>query len=143
MTNMGHMSYNRVGNSRPNRGFRLNPRRFSVSRLLRARFVCLFKFLRCSYGQALQCLKKSMGRNSPGTSRPGTNYGPSSIKRNSSSSSRRSLVTKEMKQNKGRSGSADCCRLRSYGRSNSFYAEAIADCLEFIKRSSVSVDQNP
>ncbi|KAG6646292.1 hypothetical protein CIPAW_07G000500 [Carya illinoinensis] len=30
-------------------------------------------------------------------------------------------------------GRADC-RLRSFGRSNSFYAEAIADCLEFIKR---------
>ncbi|KAB2634234.1 hypothetical protein D8674_042755 [Pyrus ussuriensis x Pyrus communis] len=143
MTNMGHMSYNIVGNSRPNRGFRLNHRRFSVSRLLRARFVCLFRFLRCSYGQVLQCLKKSMGRNIPGTSSPGTNYGPSGIKRNSSSSSRRSLVIKEMKQKKGRPRSADCCRLRSYGRSNSFYAEAIADCLEFIKRSSVSVDQNP
>ncbi|CAN6563538.1 unnamed protein product [Malus baccata var. baccata] len=143
MTNMGHISYNRFRNSRPHRGFRVNPRRFSVSRLLRARFVCLFKFLRCSYGQALQCLRKSMGRNCPGTSSPGTNYGPSNIKRNSRTSSRRSLVSKEMKQNKGRSGSADFCRLRSFGRSNSFYAEAIADCLEFIKRSSVSVDQNP
>lgn len=28
------------------------------------------------------------------------------------------------------------CRLKSLRRTNSFYAEAIADCLEFIKRSS-------
>jgi hypothetical protein len=27
-----------------------------------------------------------------------------------------------------------------FGRSNSFYAEAVADCLEFIKRSPLSVD---
>ncbi|KAK8574542.1 hypothetical protein V6N12_062232 [Hibiscus sabdariffa] len=34
---------------------------------------------------------------------------------------------------------AHSCRLRSpLGRSNSFYSEAISDCLEFIKRSSVS-----
>ncbi|OMO55665.1 hypothetical protein CCACVL1_27102 [Corchorus capsularis] len=32
--------------------------------------------------------------------------------------------------------------ISSLGRSNSFYSEAIADCLEFIKRSSLSVDQN-
>ncbi|KAE9466312.1 hypothetical protein C3L33_01783, partial [Rhododendron williamsianum] len=32
-------------------------------------------------------------------------------------------------------------RLRTFGRSNSFYSEAIADCLEFIKRSSVSGDE--
>ena len=32
------------------------------------------------------------------------------------------------------------CKVRPCLRSNSFYAEAIADCLEFIKRNSVSVD---
>ncbi|KAH0970916.1 hypothetical protein GBA52_023072 [Prunus armeniaca] len=138
MTNrMGHMNYNRVGNGRGSRGFRLNTRRFSVSRLLRARFVCLFRFLRCSYGQALQSLKKGMSR----SSRPSAGSGPSIIKRNNSSS-RRILVT-ETHQNKARSEPADYCRLRSFARSNSFYAEAIADCLEFIKRSSISLDQNP
>ena len=35
---------------------------------------------------------------------------------------------------------AENYRLKSYGRSNSFYSEAIADCLEFIKRTSISVD---
>lgn len=32
-------------------------------------------------------------------------------------------------------------KLRSYGRSNSFYADAIDECLEFIKRTSASVDE--
>ncbi|KAG0464992.1 hypothetical protein HPP92_019156 [Vanilla planifolia] len=31
----------------------------------------------------------------------------------------------------------------TYGRSNSFYAEAIADCLEFIRKTSVSVHGMP
>ncbi|GMY11052.1 UDP-N-acetylenolpyruvoylglucosamine reductase [Fagus crenata] len=128
---MAYMSYNKVlGNARRCngiRGFRLNPRRFSVQRL-RARFISLFKLLdicRSSYGQALKSLKKGFGRRRR----------RSNIKRNNSTStSTRSLVNMNMVQ-------ADC-RLRSFGRSNSFYAEAIADCLEFIKRSSLSVDQN-
>lgn len=33
-------------------------------------------------------------------------------------------------------------KLMSYGRSNSFYAEAIAECLEFIKRNSVSSEES-
>ncbi|KAL0914717.1 hypothetical protein M5K25_015090 [Dendrobium thyrsiflorum] len=32
------------------------------------------------------------------------------------------------------------CRLRACRRSNSFYAEAIAECLEFIRKTSSSVD---
>jgi len=32
------------------------------------------------------------------------------------------------------------CRLRPLSRTNSFYSEAIADCLEFIKRNSLSLD---
>ncbi|KAJ7953256.1 Protein phosphatase [Quillaja saponaria] len=131
---MGHMSYNRVSNSRGfssrscRGGFKLNPKRLSVQRLSK-RFMCLFRLfdrLRLSYAQAVQLLKKVFCRRRGG------------IKRNNSNSSRRSLMREE--QNKG---IADPCRLRSYGRSNSFYAEAIADCLEFIKRSSVSLDQNP
>lgn len=30
---------------------------------------------------------------------------------------------------------------KNYERSNSFYSEAIRDCLEFIKRNSVSADE--
>ncbi|PKA47347.1 hypothetical protein AXF42_Ash017292 [Apostasia shenzhenica] len=36
-------------------------------------------------------------------------------------------------------GDGSQCKLRSYGRSNSFYAEAIAECLEFIRKTSASV----
>lgn len=124
---MSHMSYNRFNGRKScnhgSRGFKLNSKRFSVQGL-RARFVYLFKLLsrwRFSYGQALKSLKKGINR---------SNY---SIKRNNSTSSRRSLMME----------SAHDRRMRSFGRSNSFYAEAIADCLEFIKRSSISVDQKP
>lgn len=45
---------------------------------------------------------------------------------------------KDHERTKGQQG-GDCSRLSSYnGRNNSFYAEAIADCLEFIKRTSIS-----
>ncbi|KAJ7944016.1 Protein phosphatase [Quillaja saponaria] len=124
---MGHMSYNGIINRRGfcRRGFRLNPKRLSIQRL-RTRFICLFRHFerwRLSCAQALKLLRKVFCRNR-------------GIKRNSSRS--RSLMRE--KQNKD---IADQCRMRSYGRSNSFYSEAIADCLEFIKRSSVSMDQNP
>lgn len=133
------MRYNRVGRrcqGSGNKGFRLNPRRFSVQGL-RARFFYLFRLLsrwRTSYGRALRLIKKL-----------GINIGNSSIKRDNSSgrvssSSSRTLVTpKELQLPLPNSTTT---RLRpSLGRSNSFYSEAIADCLEFIKRSSLSVDQ--
>ncbi|KAF9667121.1 hypothetical protein SADUNF_Sadunf16G0300000 [Salix dunnii] len=111
------------------RGFRLKyPRRFSVQRF-RARFLYLFRFLsrwRSSSGQAVQSLKKGMGRNS-------------SIKR-CSSSSRRVLVMDATSCHYMGKGD-EHYSFRSFGRSNSFYSEAIADCLEFIKRSSISVEQ--
>ncbi|KAB1206431.1 hypothetical protein CJ030_MR7G000113 [Morella rubra] len=126
---MGHLSYNKVGNGarrscHGRRGFKLNPKRFSVQRL-RTRFLCFFKLLhrlRSSYGRALKSLKKCLPRRN-------------SIKRNNSSGSSTKSLVVEL-PNTGKSDS----RLRSFGRSNSFYAEAIADCLEFIKRSSVSID---
>ncbi|CAK9321351.1 unnamed protein product [Citrullus colocynthis] len=57
---------------------------------------------------------------------------------------RRSIVEiKKGGRSKGCSSSAAAqprceCRLSSFRRSNSFYAEAIADCLDFIKTSSSS-----
>ncbi|KAI3426624.1 uncharacterized protein J3R85_009822 [Psidium guajava] len=111
------------------RGFRINTRRLSVKRL-RARFVSLFRALsRCrfSYSQALKLLKNGcFFCRSRSRSRSGT-------KRSSSNGSRRNLVP----------GRVDYgSRLRCYSRSNSFYSEAIADCLEFIKRTSISLDQS-
>ncbi|KAI3712756.1 hypothetical protein L1987_71321 [Smallanthus sonchifolius] len=44
---------------------------------------------------------------------------------------------------RGLAAKENAYRLRSFGRSNEFYSEAIEDCLEFIKRSSVSLDDKP
>ncbi|XVF62334.1 hypothetical protein PTKIN_Ptkin08bG0208600 [Pterospermum kingtungense] len=118
-----HMSYNRVGRRyRGSKGFRLNiPRRFSVQGL-RARFFYIFRLLSRWRSSALRLIIRKVGMNRSGNLM---------MKRNNSSSrgSRRSLVMPK---------EVNGCRLRSssLGRSNSFYSEAIADCLEFIKRSS-------
>ena len=132
--NMGRMSYNKVStstssgkaSSRCSRGFRLNPRKLYVLRL-RKRFnffLGLFDSWKLSYGEAIQLLKKVVCRKS-------------GLKRNNSNNSTRSFVREE--KIKGQ----DDCKMRSFGRSNSFYAEAIADCLEFIKRTSISsMDQS-
>lgn len=123
---MGHMSYDKVTrrSSHGKRCFKLKyPRRFSVYRL-RAKIFCLFDFFsrwRSSYGEALESLKKGLTRCSSSRRESGC---------------RRNLVLPDTSRAE--------CRLRSFGRSNSFYSEAIADCLEFIKRSSVSGDEyNP
>ncbi|CAL5197366.1 unnamed protein product [Lathyrus oleraceus] len=111
---MCHMSYSRVSNG-SNKGFRLNPRKFYVLRLRKrfSFFLRIFNNLKLSYGDTLQMLKRLFCRKS-------------GFRRNNSS--RRSLVRDE-----------DYWKTRSsYVRSNSFYAEAIEDCLEFIKRTSVS-----
>ncbi|WVZ22837.1 hypothetical protein V8G54_001381 [Vigna mungo] len=115
---MGHMSYNRVSSGR--KGFRLNPRKLYVLRL-RKRFnffLRLFDSCKLSYGEVIQLLKKLVCRKG-------------CFKRNNSST----CLVREEKLND--------CRMGSCGRSNSFYAEAIADCLEFIKRTSISsMDQS-
>ncbi|GKV21859.1 hypothetical protein SLEP1_g31797 [Rubroshorea leprosula] len=125
---MSQVSYKRVAGGKRSHGsggrvFRLNSRRFSVQGL-RTRFFCLFRLLsrlKASYGRAVRLLKNGVQRKNG-----------MMMRRNNSSGSRRNLVV--MKE-------APVTRLRSFGRSNSFYAEAIADCLEFIKRSSFSVEQ--
>ncbi|XVF16063.1 hypothetical protein REPUB_Repub09cG0208700 [Reevesia pubescens] len=126
-----HMRYAMVGRRcRGCKGFRLNiPRRFSVQGL-RARFSYLFRQFsrwRSSYGRALRLIIRKMGMNGSSNMMM--------IKRNNSSSSLVTLTPNEVTL-------PNSCRLRpSLARSNSFYSEAIADCLEFIKRSSLSVDQ--
>lgn len=113
-----HMGYTRVGKRR--KGWRL--RRFSVQGL-RARFLYLFNQIsrwRSSYGRTLRSIIKKMG-------------GDIMAIRNNSSRSWRTRTNHVPLTNS--------CRLRSsLGHSNSFYSEAISDCLEFIKRSSVSDD---
>lgn len=111
---MGHMSYNRVGRKYyGTRGFRLTPKRLYVQRL-RAKFFNFFKILMGSWRSS-----------SSSSSYKSSTKGLGKL-------SQRSLVAKE-----------NAYRLRSFGRSNSFYSEAIEDCLEFIKRSSVSLEDKP
>lgn len=116
---MAHIGYYRSRRGwRRIKGFRVNSCRLSIHRL-HVRFLDFIKLLRkwkSSYGKALKTLKKGI-RSS--RKRPSADDG-----------SRRGLV-----------GRPDH-KLKSYRHSNSFYAEAIADCLEFIKRSAVAIDDD-
>ncbi|KAK4368246.1 hypothetical protein RND71_012038 [Anisodus tanguticus] len=127
---MGHMSYNRVGRRcYGTRGFKLNSRRFSVQRL-RAKFLYLCRLFsrswRSSYGNALRLLKK--------------NFNDKKDSEQSYGGSKMNLVTKEADYAMYGTNRCDY-KLKSYGCSNSFYAEAIADCLDFIKRNSLSMEE--
>ncbi|CAL5188293.1 unnamed protein product [Lathyrus oleraceus] len=132
---MSQISYNRVSSSSSSkgssssssschgkcRGFRLNLTRIYFSRLRKrvVFFLRIFDKLKVSHAQAFRLLKKVFCRKS-------------GLKRNNSNSSRNGLMKEERMKNQGD------CRVSSYGMNNSFYAEAIADCLEFIKRTSIS-----
>ncbi|KAL4577808.1 hypothetical protein LXL04_013922 [Taraxacum kok-saghyz] len=111
---MVHLSYTKVRRrSYGTRGFRLNSKRFSVHRL-RAKFFNFFRILMRTWRSYSYPKRTTMSCST-------MSYG----------SSRRDFITKEHA-----SGRVDVCRLNSFTRSNSFYSEAIEDCLEFIKRSS-------
>jgi hypothetical protein len=126
---MGHMSYDwRSGQRRPpSRGFRLHKRRFSV---LRVRFFYFIRLFFCKwrfpYKQALKLLKKCRTKRS---------ITSSNINGNSSLDERMVLEGRRRRISAG-------CSSRSYNGLNSFYSEAISDCLEFIKMSALSADGN-
>ncbi|GMN28630.1 hypothetical protein TIFTF001_002121 [Ficus carica] len=135
---MGEMRYKRViGNGmmkmrwqRSSRGgIRLNLKRFLVSSL-RPKMVRLLRVLSRWRVKALQALKLNTRKNNNNSVR---------------TSSKARLVASDYNCDHHRGFSCDHHRMRltSLGRTNSFYAEAIADCLEFIKRSSISVDHHP
>ncbi|CAA7408026.1 unnamed protein product [Spirodela intermedia] len=111
---------------RRGKGFRLNSARFSVLRL-RLRLLGLIGLLQ----RCLQCMKKGTGCGGGGV---GDRRSRRSGRRWGKSGSRRGLM--EDLRNRGQQEG----KLRPPGRSNSFHTEAIADCLEFIKRTSVSVN---
>lgn len=103
------------------KGLRLNPRRFSVQRL-RTNFLYIFRVFKRwknSYRNCLRLLRRNLVRRrrtkagSVQTSEAGYGFSTSSY----------SVV-------------------RTMNHSNSFCSEAIADCLEFIKRNSVSIDDD-
>ncbi|CAA0831222.1 Unknown protein [Striga hermonthica] len=126
------MNYDKIGRNRSlwcgggtkgGGGVRLHPRRFSVSRL-RKNFIFLFGVLRRwrnSYKKALRQLRGELARTSRASPRKNVN---SRVGFGYSSGSNYY------------SGRA----VRTMAHSNSFCSEAIADCLEFIKRNSVSAD---
>lgn len=120
---MGHdMSYDWISGRRrrPSRGFRLHKRRFSVLRVrffYFIRFFCKWKF---PYEQALKLLTKK--------GRTKRSIASGNININENSSHQEILVLQ------GRRRSTSACN------SNSFYSEAISDCLEFIKMSALSAD---
>ncbi|KAJ0965004.1 hypothetical protein J5N97_026142 [Dioscorea zingiberensis] len=119
---MGQLNYTRLGRIRWRRmrGFRLNSHhRCSVHRLR----VRLLRILHALAG-CLKPLKRAFRRST----------GNMPCER---SMSGRGLVFEEQQRP---SSAGAGFKQRHCSRSNSFYAEAIADCLEFIKRSSVSVD---
>ncbi|KAF5824270.1 hypothetical protein HanXRQr2_Chr00c011g0832791 [Helianthus annuus] len=114
---MDHLSYIRVRRrSYGTKGFRLNSKRFCVQRL-RAKIFNFFRIVIKAWKSRLYTMRTTMT-----TSK--SNYG----------SSRGDLVSKTNAYR------LHVCRQKSFTRTNSFYSEAIADCLEFIKRSSVSLD---
>ncbi|ONK68743.1 uncharacterized protein A4U43_C05F15490 [Asparagus officinalis] len=117
---MGHLNYSKLRQRwRRRRGFRLNCARFSVHRL-RARVFALFSIFE-------RCFKLLGGKDSR----------ERRWKSGGMSSSRRGFMFERQY------GDEPNIKLRSCMRSNSFYAEAIADCLDFIKRNSGSVnDEN-
>ncbi|OWM66511.1 hypothetical protein CDL15_Pgr013728 [Punica granatum] len=114
------------------RGFKIKPRKFSVQRL-RSRVLSLFKVLRrfrssCARALRLLCSRRRQRRLRSRIER--------SNSMGSNSSRRRMIGVEEPYVVR------PSCRYGSFERSNSFYAEAIADCLDFIRRSSVSTDQS-
>ncbi|MQL69987.1 hypothetical protein Taro_002309 [Colocasia esculenta] len=112
---MGHTGYAPLGRRwRRAKGFRLASARFSVLRLRLRRLAGLLGHLGRFLG--------SLGEGITSIRTSGLGGGSRSIRRCGKSESRRGLVCQPL------------------DRSNSFYSEAIADCLEFIKRTSVSMD---
>ncbi|KAL1569707.1 hypothetical protein AAHA92_01151 [Salvia divinorum] len=107
------------------KGLRLNSRRFSVQRL-RTNFLSIvrvFNKWKNSYNKCLRLLRRNLvrrRRNKPGST--GTER-VSGCRFSSSSAAAYTVV-------------------RTMNHSNSFCSEAIADCLEFIKRNSISIDDD-
>ncbi|KAK4773478.1 hypothetical protein SAY87_028497 [Trapa incisa] len=138
-----NMMYNRLGGYRRSsstspsssscyRGFRLKPRKLLVQRL-RSRVAIFLKvlcLLRSSCCKVLGLLWRERRRRRKRSR-------ARDLERSCSGSQRTILVAKE--PYRVRTGDY---RYASFDGSNSFYAEAIADCLDFIRRSSVSIDQS-
>lgn len=106
------------------RGFRVHPSKRLSVKTLRVRFVCLVRLLSWwsrAYRKALQALRRGIGRDNRSAS----------VLRRSKRDSRF-----------GSSSGKPLVKEMNYMGSNSFHAEAIKECLEFIKRNSVSAEES-
>ncbi|KAK4340709.1 hypothetical protein RND71_039210 [Anisodus tanguticus] len=124
---MGHMGgYNRIIGRRCYgiRGIKLNSRKFSVQKL-RVKFFYFFKILRKSLKFSCGNLLSLLNKNVSARKHKDEN-----------------LVKKKVDYGMYGNSRSDY-KLKSYTCSNSFYAEAIADCLDFIKRNSLSIEEKP
>jgi hypothetical protein len=143
MSDLKYSSYTRLGLRRwrrPARGFRLSPTRISVRRL-RAKLWTLLGLL----GRCVRNLRLlTRGRVAAAAAAAGSSSPPAAA-----TGSRRFLVggqKRALAGGKGRQAAGDGGSSSNNGskpprrppcmRSNSFYARAVAECLEFIKGSN-------
>lgn len=117
---------------RRTKGFRVHTGKFSLHRLRFPffRLIKLFKRWKIMYSKAVASMNH-------GNSKMGRKEGSSWTRRRREKSER----TRGLVGDGGGWQSRTDYKLRSYGRSNSFYADAIDECLEFIKRTSASVEE--
>ncbi|KAG9132351.1 hypothetical protein Leryth_013015 [Lithospermum erythrorhizon] len=113
------------------RGFKLNIKRFSI-KSLQAKFLFMlnkfFRRWRSCYVNYHQCMfKKSIGKE--GESKKSSDYYGENF------------VMKDNVPHKNIDIVNDYRLKAAYATSNSFYSEAIADCLDFIKKNSIAFDE--
>ncbi|KAM6540455.1 hypothetical protein CsatB_004902 [Cannabis sativa] len=130
------------------RGLRLHMKRLTVSRL-RARFTTFFRLLR-KYSLSLFLINNNK------KTKKSHNYEEEEeeevmmmkIKLHNNNNNNKSYNNSYNNNNNNNSYNNNSY-YNNYKsrhiiqRSNSFYAEAIADCLDFIKRTSISLDHHP
>ncbi|MCD7468403.1 hypothetical protein HAX54_006567 [Datura stramonium] len=130
---MGYMGYSRVIGRRRRRrrkcygirGFKLNSRKFSVQRLS-VKFLYLFNILRKSLKSSCGVLLNLLKKNVSGRKER---------------DEKKNLVRENVDYGMYGNSASGNYKLKSFTHSNSFYAEAIADCLDFIKRNSLSIEE--
>ncbi|GAB2231965.1 hypothetical protein Droror1_Dr00010984 [Drosera rotundifolia] len=109
-------------------GFRISKRRISIRRL-RAKFLYIVRSLNDRWRRSCIMIKRRIAMSSIRICSGSPNK---FSKKDCRSESKRHLIVEDER--------VDTVRMSSIMHTNSFYTEAIADCLEFIKRSSASVD---
>ncbi|GAB2279373.1 hypothetical protein Dimus_014017 [Dionaea muscipula] len=131
-------SYKKLVSSSRGHGFRLSKRRLSIQRL-RDKFFYIIRAFNDRWRRSYIVIKRRIA--SSRITRICSGHHSLQIRKRNSTTSRRirsrkrrNLIIEDEK--------VSACRLSSIMHTNSFYTEAITDCLEFIKQSSASVDDH-